>query len=377
MPETPTHDPIRAMLDERSRDLELDTSLPASVARRSRRRRWMTGAVAGAGATAAVFAAILVLNAATQPGPDVLDTPEPTVSVPPGPTPTGSATESEPPPPADIPATYVAVDLDGRLVRVDTQTGDVVEALLPGERIDGPIAVAADGVYLQDEWLPRIYFLPFGSTELQHVVDGISPAVSPDGARLAFGRLSDDPPAECTEFCTDLVIRDLASGEEVVWSHGEDVTQISFIAWLPGDRIAASVSPFGDGDTVVKVVGASEGGSLDLIDPIMQPELDGPNWHVVGYHEPTGGLIVNETCCFYGEDAPAYAVRAVNPDTGEVLATLAESATWVAGNVDATGGSVLLRFQSASDGSISKMVVIGSDESRTNVAPTQASWISW
>ena len=192
------------------RDLSNEPAVPdeavplLTVRSRVRRARAVrTAGVGMASAAAAVALGVAVQAAPFQdaPTPPAEQTPvveptrTPTTSpTTPAPEPTPEQTPDPTAPPVTTDRPLVALTPEGRLVRLDPDTGEAREEVVSGLGVtpDATVAVAPDGesAYVQidaaDGELPSIIRVSLLDGTTQDVASGWDPAISPDGTTLAF-----------------------------------------------------------------------------------------------------------------------------------------------------------------------------------------------
>lgn len=184
----------------------------------------------------------------------------------------------------------------------------------------------------------RLVRIPLEGGEPEDLGWGADPAVSPGGDRLAY--------RACTESgCgQELVVLDLRTGEETRVGSGDVDLQVGKTVWLPDGRLVVELLPPMD---------YSYGSPYRVIDPARAPPdlVDAPSLPnppntgeigLYGYHAPTAGAIVGQFIQGEGP-SPGGPVRyvSVDPDTGEVLATVVRGGWWQV-HPDASGRDLLL-----------------------------------
>lgn len=256
-------DRVRAALHRRADALEPAEAEWARVAsrkaaadRRARRlRAW--GGLAAAAAVAVVVAAAATLQTEDaqriEVTPGTTEAPVTTTSEAPATSTTTepTTTTTEAPTAPRLPETVVASTPEGRLVVMSSATGRVMRVLDRGRGAGSRIVAVAlgrDDVYFWrgdeasggDESCPRpsIERVPLTGGTTSRVGRGSYPALSPDGARLAYVGL---PDAQCRN--RPLIVRDLASGAERRYPSGDAGAPGDFccvwLAWSPeGDHLA-------------------------------------------------------------------------------------------------------------------------------------------
>lgn len=249
------------------RDLSATPSVPAEAVptapvlsriRRGRARRTAavaTVSAAGVLALGAVVYAVPWDRPEPPPAQSPTSTPMPTAS----PTPTG--TPSPEPTPSEsagevVRPTIVAVDLGGRLLELDPDTGAVLRqvaedprwtdvAVSPDRRHAYVTASSASGQLSQAQ-IQRVSMVD-GSVE--SVAAGYGATVSPDGGRLAYLRIVEQPDAPDGDAVLELVVTDLASGTELASIPDDDCVYCERIVdepvWAPDGRHLLLVLGYG------------------------------------------------------------------------------------------------------------------------------------
>lgn len=333
---TDLDDRIKTLLEERARDHVTDPRMPRTVVTRSRRRR----ALVGTGAALAAVAAIVVGAAAlrevafeqeTGNSPTVTPSPEP-----------GQV--------AGYPGSFVGLRR-GEIVLVDAASGATIRVLVDNETLGGPseevgtvdLEVSSDG--------STIYYVPFGKPERimsvpaaggepTFVAQGRKPTLSPDGRYLAHVTCDGEFVA-----CGETVkILDLETGTEHAWAAGFNDQFAGSLTWLPDSKsLALSMFYLGDSNPTLHILSVDDQGvALEELDEI-GPNRKGAGWTVVGYHVPSGGLVVRQYCCstYATDEVDESSVVSVTAD-GEVITTLLPTADWIDIELDASGRNFLL-----------------------------------
>jgi hypothetical protein len=291
--------------------------LPAAPEDRGRRLTpWQWAMLAIAGVIVVVLAAIVVwpdsgddvvtVDTTTAPTTTaaqvvtVPSTPPPTTAPPPTePPPTTPAPTTAPPttqPVFQIPALAVAVTLDGRLVVLDTSSGQAVEAREldrgPDPRVEveegtpaylGASSLTPDGatVYYHfccEPVVGDLFRVPVdGSAEPERLGFGSDPAVSRQGDRLAY--IAYDA----------IVVRDLASGAEAPFPDADHAGTMVDVTWTA------------DGAALLYVRGA-ELVRLDLTNGQAQVIHTGQGY-LAHPLDLDGTITVVDQCC-YDDDTP-------------------------------------------------------------------------
>ena len=316
---------VRELLQERSSDIGLDPRIPPRVVRRSRRRRVLTAGAAGLGAAA--LALVVVVGVRALPISD------------------GKTPVTESPAPVDeMPSSFVGVK-EGELVVASTETGEVLRVIADRSVVgpdDPPVrpALTPDGstVYFSTFRLVegrlerRLARVPLEGGNPEDLRLGTGPAVSPGGDRLAYRDCTDDG-------CSRVVILDLGTGEETRVKLGDSDLGVGETVWLPDGRLSIELTPPMDGSPYEYRVIDPDRAPSNLIDArsLPSPAPGQVRWGLYGYHARTGGLVVGQ------EEPPGRRVRmvSVDPDTGEVLATVARGSWWQV-HPDSSGRHLLL-----------------------------------
>lgn len=279
----------------------------------------------------------------------------------------GDTTTTTTEPDRAAPDTIAAVLGDGSLAVVDAETGEVRERLLDGIDVSDPakngIAVAPDG---EEIFVVRpaadtavehdIVRVPVDGSDSEVVVQGRAPAVSPDGATLAY--VAVDPDASPGQPDPVIVLRDLQTGDQhELRRMGE-----------PGFPFIADLAWTADGEHVSFVAGEIQTGlyivrtdadSLDDADRL-GPDNRGEDtsWTAVTPFDDER-LAVVETCCGV-PDEERWHVIAVHLPSGSVEGTLLPDERVEASVIDSDastrhfvmvtdlrpGGGTLLRWSS-------------------------------
>lgn len=219
----------------------------------------------------------------------------------------------------------------GRLVLVDAATGDVARVLLddvdyseggiwsPDLAPDGRTLYYAMGTSACTDDVRRLR-LDDGDEEVLATGRARGPALSPDGRLLAY--LSGDFCVGKTQY---LVVRELDSGHETRWRYrlgnsGAEGDGLRQLVWLPDSR------------TLAYEVGHEEASWIHLLDTDADEGIElgegprlGPqdsSLELVGFHAE--GLAAVRRCLIPPEPGcpPEPEIVALDPETGEVVATL-------------------------------------------------------
>jgi hypothetical protein len=219
----------------------------------------------------------------------------------------------------------------GRLVLADAATGDVARVLLddvdyseggiwsPDLAPDGRTLYYAMGTSACTDDVRRLT-LADGGEEVVAAGRASGPSLSPDGRLLAY--LYGDLCVGKTQY---VVVRDLASGGESRWRFrprisGAKGVSLRRLVWLPGSH------------TLAYEVGHDEASWIQLLDTKADEDVElsegpglGPqdsSLELVGFHAE--GLAVVRECLIPPEPGcpPEPEIVALDPETGEVVATL-------------------------------------------------------
>lgn len=206
------------------------------------------------------------------PTPTAAPTPRPTPTLAPAPSPTPSPTPTTTQTPTPVDPPIAALTTGGDLVLLDPESGAVTSTVYEGLTTTDPwktaLSVSPDRRFayvshvVSSEqgrgWEILRVSLADGSAD--PVAEGINPAVSPDGATLAY--TGDDPSFQVNPDSPEddagiaLVLRDLATGAErsiATGTGGNPAASLAQVAWSP------------DGGTLFVPMGM-EGSSLYALD---------------------------------------------------------------------------------------------------------------
>ena len=203
----------------------------------------------------------------------------------------------------------VVVDADGRVVVLDSSSGDEVRELLDGVRVDDPasndVVMSPDGA---DVFVVVPPEEPGGDSEIvrlsvegagtEIIAQGTVPAVSPDGDTLAYVRHEnpEDGAAPGTLPAPVVVLRDLDSGEERRLVREEPFHSIPDIEWTAdGRQVVFTAGEISTGLYAVHPDAASLDAARRL-GPDLGQEPDETSWGPIAALG-NGELAVVETCC--------------------------------------------------------------------------------
>lgn len=331
---------VRELLEERSADIELDPRIPARMVRRARRRRAMTAGAAGL--CAAALALVVVAGLGALPISD-------------GKTPVTPA-----PAEGEMPSSFVGVK-EGELVLASTNTGEVLRVIAdrsvvgsddPEGDPEPPVRPALtpdrSAVYfstfrpdVEGRAEIRLVGVPLEGGEPEDLGRGTAPAVSPDGDRLAYRNCAENGCGGA------LVILDVSSGEETRVEVGDAALHVGSVVWLRDGRFVVELTPPMDGSPYEYRVIDPARAPAELLDaPSVVTPPDTVRWGLYAYHASTGGVIVGQqrTEGRIGgvvQLADRLRLVSVDPDTGEVLATVMRR-DWSQIHPDTSGRNLLL-----------------------------------
>jgi hypothetical protein len=158
----------------------------------------------------------------------------------------------------------LTVDSNGAVKLLSSDTGAVLRTLVgpspvdsSGRHLGEPAAVTvADQVaYLAyGQPSPAIESVPLAGGTLHYVTNGFAPAASPDGAKLAFFRLSagsssPSPSSSGSSSSESVVVRDLATGSEQTVDAIEGIGIVDALSWSPDGTQLAMTGTFMPNDT--------------------------------------------------------------------------------------------------------------------------------
>lgn len=330
------------------------------------RRRQRRAVPALAAAVAVAAAVVLGVGALTAVGPgdqEVLTRPPAPATPPPdggeegGPAPTTPTSKAAP-----LPETFLAVrDHATELVVVETATGRVRRTLvdLGDYPVDGTeedrmfhgvidgLALGSDGrtVYYSTGPEPAVgnlHRIGIDGRDPVDLGDGLGPATSPDGRRLAYVNLS-------------AVVVAGPGRVPVRIDDPEGDTHPRELAWSPDSRRIAFVTHIPD-DTGIRVLdappaGPDDPGPVSLDDARLLPGSAGRRFLSLDYRVSDGLLGVLEACCALDPERPprARVFAVLDPDTGAEVGRLDLPFEAVRAVYDASGRHQLVV---AADGSV-------------------------
>lgn len=244
----------------------------------------------------------------------------------------------------DAERVIVAVDAQGRVVTLDPESGETRDVLLEDIPVDDPakndIAVtpSGDAAYVvrpsETETDPTIVHVPLDGGDPADVAQGLAPAVSPDGERLAYVAFE----GEGVDAEPRIVVRQLADGSEREIAPGTEqpFVFISDLAWTDGGEETAFIA--GEVQTGGWIV---EADAADLDDarrlgPTAREE--GSYWVAVSAFGER--LAISEFCC----DVPPerFLLLAVSTDPIEVEGGLLEDEYQISHVDDDSDGDALV-----------------------------------
>ena len=224
-------------------------------------------------------------------------------------------------PPADAPRPAdVAAIVDGSVVMLDGRDGHTLRTLA-----NHPEATTGGFPYLQGVTLTpdrgevfyslvgdcaaaTIYRVPAdGHLSAVAMLTGMSPAVSPDGRKLAYAAAVATPPQAERHCQNAIVVRDLQTGAERTWRYPDTPDYatplfqdavISEIDWAPDStRLAYTLSYEGDTISVLNTeTDADLGQTIEVVIPDGGGNSSQPAW------QPASGLLglfnTRFECCF-------------------------------------------------------------------------------
>jgi hypothetical protein len=360
---------LKELLRQRAEAFDMPPEPTREFVRGVRRRRLLNGTLAGAVAAVLMAGAVIGLREtvlseervvpADSPSPTATPSPEPSTEPTESPDPTDTPGPTASPPAEAPPATIVAFqpleggDPIGRLVLIDTAGGEVVQVLLahvdtseggifaPELSPDGRTLYYAMGTSACTEDVVRLP-LDGGGEEVLATGGARGPALSPDGRLLAYLYWDPDP---CIGKDQYIVVQDMGTGEETQWrfhpgSSGTERVTVRRIAWLSDSR------------TLVYELGDEETSSIYLLATERDQGVElgkehrlGPqdsSLELIGLHAE--GVAAVRQCLIKTDPGcpPGPEIVALDPDTGEIIATLLRPApTAFAYDLDPSGRHLL------------------------------------
>jgi hypothetical protein len=252
-----------------------------------------------------------------------------------------SSADGQPPPPSVQPPPvaipYVAITNDGRvlLVRRERTVG-----LSPGDKRLSSVTLSPDG---RIAYVGR-FGAGCGDGDIQALTlegqpspagpplltGGAGPAVSPDGARLAYVRPSAHPCVVDT-----LVVRDLRDGGERAWTFAEH--ELSGLTWAPDNRRLAFEDSLGpEGSALVVFDTATPPGPVTPPEPLADQEEGG--YTLPAFGGQSGTLLALNA----GAEGQREQVVSVDVRTGSIVRPLfTPPQHLVALDADASGRHIL------------------------------------
>jgi len=191
-----------------------------------------------------------------------------------------------------------------------------------------------------------------GRTPAETILAGVSPAVSPDGRKLAFAVAVAGPEGAARErHCQNaLVVRDLTTGAERTWRYPDTPDYatalyrdavISEIAWAPDStRLAYTLSYEGDS---VSILDTDKDADLSQTEEVIVPDGGGNSSHPA-WQASTGLLALFNTrfeCCFDDNYTGPPRALLLDPDRRIAAALLPAGRRVSALDFDASGGHLL------------------------------------
>ncbi len=217
------------------------------------------------------------------------------------------------------PPAMAGVTARGALVLLSPATGAPVRTLVPGGVIGDEISVSPDGqtIYFSSRHgcVDDVESVAVSGGAPTLISTGSLPAISPDGATIAFARQP-----TLTRHCMQgsgadlsaqysLVTRTLSSGVERVYpmlpagQSGSLPAPISHLSWAPdGTELAVSIAALQDNEgwqiMLMDTATAQNylGGTGDTPVPVTGPDRRRSYWRE-GVYLPGGNLFVSRACC--------------------------------------------------------------------------------
>jgi len=336
-------DDLKDLLREKAEEIRLSPEIPPPVLRQARRRRVITGALAGALTLGIAVGTMVGVRAALNQGAHVPANPSPTL--PSVASPTGGSQQG-------LPKTFVALkrgseDPAGSLVLVKTSSGKVQRVIVDFVDLSegfGDLALTTDGstlYYTQGTSAceSQVRRVEVKGGKPATVADGFTPAPSPDGRLLAY--LS-GPLVGCPHPSQQLIVRDLATGTETRWGLGYQPGAGAYglcrLAWLPNSRQLAFNECGESGDTL-RLLDVEADKGIALKDARLLGDPKKASLRLIGFHTDTSGIAVIKSCT--GPQAgscPPRQVVLLDPGTGEISKPVLDVPDGVAGmRLDASG----------------------------------------
>lgn len=261
-------------------------------------------------AAPAMFIAACGTSGSSNPGPTV------TVTVPGG---SGESSSTPAASPSGKPG-IVAVTTTGALVRLDPSHGNATQTLVPSGVLGDEISVSPDGstVYFAARQGCKgvVESVPIGGGGPTVIGQGVLPAISPDGSKLAFAV---EP--SLTQGCVPntpnlaplykLVIRTVSSGAEQTLPLPPQVRQgglpspISHLSWAAdSSRLAVSTEAVQDNegwnvwivDTSIAKYYVQPGAGVTFV-PVTGSPTPQRSYLREGIFLPDGNLFISRACC--------------------------------------------------------------------------------
>lgn len=238
------------------------------------------------------------------------------------PTPT-TTTAAEVPALPDRPGFAVAASELGRLVVLDTETGEAVRVLdqqTEGARIES-VSLSPDGQTVDYDVVhpdrpPLVMRVPVAGGATEEVASGTRPAVSPDGGQLAFatdGEFAVPGSGERVWIYNTLVVRALVSGRKRRWLPKDNdfarLATITQISWAPDSRRLVFDAQYENGTAAILDT-AVDGSLADATNSFLTGDDDvvSPVWL------DDGRIAVGLSCCYSEYDPQRTRVLVVEPD---------------------------------------------------------------
>ena len=267
------------------------------------------------------------------------------------------------PEPGTPPAAVALSPKQGLVSLIDTRTGAAIRVLATHPPAEPDGSRVLQGVSLTPDRRTAYYAVSDGCDggtlhrvpvdgrrRTQRVGQGISPAVSPDGRKLAYaapGPATSDGLPGCPNV---VVVRDLRTGQERHWRYPDDEEHaaalyhegaITKIAWAPDSRRLAYTLSY-EGDSVAVLDTAVHRDLSETVEVVI-PGGGGDSRHPA-WHPPSGRLaVVNSAfeCCYEDDYTGPPRTLLVDVDTGTVEELLPAGLRpgWL--DFDATGDHLL------------------------------------